>query len=296
MALTLTSRFIRTSLKSLTSSYRPSHLRKFSSTNIMSKEQIEELQSNPFYDKYAEKIAKLQKTSPEEFLSRLAEKETKKQSLSLKPQDFFMPTAPKPNSEGSMQSAMGNKGKTLEKIMKTELLKDKTAEEVSSIWNEHFSSKDAVAAVIPAETFDVMQERFKKFNTFLFPLPRDQGYEFVVVQFLGKEAHFTTLINYQAHKENAPECLSMVHYTELAEDKGIVLMVGEYDKDVLGPREAKCLADQVEIYYSRPSPRKLELLEEFTERPAFFKHMDLVDEMNNLSLEPNSVTASAGQS
>ena len=77
------------------------------------------------------------------------------------------------------------------------------------------------------------QERFEEFNTFLFPLPRDQGYEFFVVQFLGKEAHFTSLINYQAHKENAPECLNMMHYTELANTKGIVLMVGEYDKDNL---------------------------------------------------------------
>jgi ATP synthase F1 complex assembly factor 1 len=67
----------------------------------------------------------------------------------------------------------------------------------------------------------------------LFPLPRKEGYEFVVVQFQGNEAHFTTLINYQAYEVNAPECLSLVHYTELAETKGIVLMVGEYDTNVL---------------------------------------------------------------
>ena len=68
---------------------------------------------------------------------------------------------------------------------------------------------------------------------FLFPLPRQQGYEFVVVQFDGNQAHFTTLINYQAYQENAPECLTLVHYTELAEEKGLVLMVGEYDTNVL---------------------------------------------------------------
>jgi hypothetical protein len=33
--------------------------------------------------------------------------------------------------------------------------------------------------------------------------------------------------------ENAPECLSLVHYTELMESKGIVLMAGEYDKNTL---------------------------------------------------------------
>ena len=87
------------------------------------------------------------------------------------------------------------------------------------------------------------------------PLPRKEGYEFVVVQFSGNEAHFTTLINFQAFHENAPECLNMIHYEELAETKGIksilkivkqqviflssffridiVLMVGEFDKNVL---------------------------------------------------------------
>ena len=67
---------------------------------------------------------------------------------------------------------------------------------------------------------------------FLLPLPRKSGYEFFVVQFEGDEAHFTTLINFQAHSENAPECLTLVHYTDLA-DKGIVLMVGEFDSNII---------------------------------------------------------------
>lgn len=32
---------------------------------------------------------------------------------------------------------------------------------------------------------------------FVFPLPRDRGYEFILCQFSGHEAHFTPLINYQ---------------------------------------------------------------------------------------------------
>jgi len=248
--------------------------RMFTTGKVLSKEQMEELQKNPFFDKYAEKIAKLQKTNPEEFLNRMEAKAQKDQPA--KPKDFSLPGAAKPAVTSTVRE------KSLNAIMKVELLKDKTAEEISQIWSEHYSSKDAVAAVIPLETYNVMQDRFKEFNTFLFPLPRDMGYEFIVVQFLGHEAHFSTLINYQAHKENAPECLSMVHYTELAEEKGIVLMVGEYDKDVINPREAKCLADQVEIYYSRPSENKLELLNKFTNSPQYFNHMDLINEMNNL--------------
>ena len=54
-----------------------------------------------------------------------------------------------------------------------------------------------------------------------------------MVKFEGNEAHFATLINYQAYGANAPECLTLVHYPELADEKGIVLMVGEYDTNML---------------------------------------------------------------
>ena len=68
---------------------------------------------------------------------------------------------------------------------------------------------------------------------FLFPLPRGKGYEFIVVQFDGKEAHFTSLKNFKAHRENSPVCMSLIYFTELLEEKEIVLMLGEYDTDFL---------------------------------------------------------------
>lgn len=40
-----------------------------SSTNL--EKAIEKLESNPYYDKYAQRIAELQRTSPEEFLQRV---------------------------------------------------------------------------------------------------------------------------------------------------------------------------------------------------------------------------------
>lgn len=46
---------------------------------------LEELQRNPYYDKYAGKIARLQQTSPEEFLQRVEqqEKTREKQGIGL---------------------------------------------------------------------------------------------------------------------------------------------------------------------------------------------------------------------
>ena len=117
--------------------------------------------------------------------------------------------------------------------MKIDLLEGKSKEEISEIWTNYLSTKEGLCAVIPVATFESMKELYSIHKTFLLPLPRKEGYEFVVVQFAGNEAHFTTLINYQAHAENAPECLTLVHYVDLAKDKGIVLMKGDFDPNVL---------------------------------------------------------------
>jgi len=249
----------------------------FTTSKILSQEQIEELQKNPFFDKYAEKIAKLQKKNPEEFLARIEATAGKSQPGQAK--DFSLPGAAKQSLTGEEEPAA--KQKSLDSIVKLELLAQKTAPEIEEIWCNHFSHKDCVSAVIPAKTFTTMQERFAQFNTFLFPLPRDQGYEFIVVQFLGNEAHFTTLINYQAHKENAPECLNMIHYPDLAESKGIVLMVGEYDKDVLTRSEARGLVVQTIQYYGWAGldDKKFGHLFRFTYETEDFNHLDLIQEI-----------------
>jgi len=44
---------------------------------------------------------------------------------------------------------------------------------------------------------------------------------------------FIIILNYQTHGENSPECLTLVYYADLAEEKKIVLMKGDYDKNML---------------------------------------------------------------
>lgn len=42
-------------------------------------------EKNPYYDKYAEKIAKLQKSSPQEFLDRIDKVDPQKKSVAKEP-------------------------------------------------------------------------------------------------------------------------------------------------------------------------------------------------------------------
>uniref|UniRef100_A0A1B0A1W8 Uncharacterized protein n=1 Tax=Glossina pallidipes TaxID=7398 RepID=A0A1B0A1W8_GLOPL len=78
---------------------------------------------------------------------------------------------------------------------------------------------------------------------------------------------------FKVHKENAPERLTLLHYTECRE-KGITLMCGEYDSKVLNGQEAQCLANQL-----RMDEGKQRLLEIFTNKPRDLKHKDLIKEV-----------------
>ncbi|XP_068624246.1 ATP synthase mitochondrial F1 complex assembly factor 1 [Battus philenor] len=259
--------------------------RSIMTTSAKLEKAVEQLQQNPYYEKYADRIAALQKTSPEEFLQRLeAQKkskaeEKKKKFGAVDTRQFSSVLNPKE----SLKSDKAAEDKKLDAIFKLDLVKDKDASEIQVIWEEYHKNKEVISATIPMNLYTTLQKNMKEYPTFLFPLPRSEGYEFVMCQCYGETVHFTPLLAFQVHKENAPECLTMVHYTELG-SKGIVLMRGEYDKNVLTGQEAQCLANQFQMYFSGKDQAKLQLLETFNNKPDSFKHMDLITELENISL------------
>ncbi|XP_045113058.1 ATP synthase mitochondrial F1 complex assembly factor 1-like isoform X3 [Portunus trituberculatus] len=210
---------------------------------------IEELEKNPYFGKYAGKIAKFQKESPEEFLEKFAKNKEVKQS---EPGGHSFTKVAEKGKEVVPKSAYSfAPQKKLESILKTDLLQGKTNQEVAY---------------------------------FVLPLPRDKGYEFIILQFAGHEVHFTSLVNYQAYKENAPECLTLVHYPDLKEERGIVFMHGEYNKDILNAFEAQFLVNQLQLYYGGGDKERTALLEKFHHSPGQFKHMELVEHLEKLDL------------
>ncbi|KAG5671732.1 hypothetical protein PVAND_001912 [Polypedilum vanderplanki] len=254
------------------------------SANLQEKaaEALEKLKTeNPYFSKYADKIAKIQKSSPEEFLSKIQKQEAEKakKQADEKARDYSELMNPKKTIETKSELPF----KKLEDIMKIELLEGKSADEIKEIWLEYHKSKDVIAAVVPTEIFNKLMDNAKKYPIFIFPIPRSQGFEFIMLQFAANTVHFTPLLCYQVHKENAPECLNIVHYIEF-KDKGIVLMRGEYDTKVINVQEAQCLANQLQMYYTQNNEKKLELLETFTKSPEKFKHMDVIKELENLQI------------
>lgn len=61
-------------------------------------------------------------------------------------------------------------------------------------------------------------------------------------------------------------------------------MRGEYDTNVINAQEAQCLLNQLQLYYAQNNQSKLDLMKKFTHQPDSFKHMDVIKELENLTI------------
>lgn len=150
------------------------------------------LLDNPYFEKYAKKIAAAQQSSPEDFLARL-EAQKKKEKSEERTRGYSELLNPKK----SVEKVTDTPHKSLSDIMKVELVEGISAEEVKQIWLEYHSKKEVIAAVIPTKIFETLMENAKKYPLFIFPIPRSQGYEFIMFQFSANTVHFTPLLCYQ---------------------------------------------------------------------------------------------------
>uniref|UniRef100_A0ABI8AA99 ATP synthase mitochondrial F1 complex assembly factor 1 n=1 Tax=Felis catus TaxID=9685 RepID=A0ABI8AA99_FELCA len=229
-----------------------------------------ELEANPFYDRYRDKIQQLRRSDPAAFESRLEKRsEFRKQPVGHSRQgDFIKCVEQKTDPLGKQPVSRGfTKDKTLSSIFNIEMVKDKTAEEIRQ-----------------EEKFDLIWTRAQSCPTFLCALPRREGYEFFVGQWTGTELHFTALINIQTRGDAAASQLVLYHYPELKEEKGIVLMTAEMDTTFLNVAEAQCIANQVQLFYATDRKETYELVETFNFRPNEFKYMSVIAELEQSGL------------
>uniref|UniRef100_A0A8D3BN66 ATP synthase mitochondrial F1 complex assembly factor 1 n=1 Tax=Scophthalmus maximus TaxID=52904 RepID=A0A8D3BN66_SCOMX len=233
-----------------------------------------QLEENPFFSKYQDKIQQLRSTKPQEFKARLEKRhEAKKEVLGQSKQAEFVRLMEQEVEYQTSSEHTG--GGTLGSILNMELIQDMTGEEISELWMKYYSTKDTISAVIP----------------FLYALPQNEGYEFFLGQWSGHELHFTSLINVQTLGEHAPSQLILYHYPELREEKGVVLMTAEMDPKFITVHQAQCLANQVQLFYGTQRQETFRLVETFNHKPADFRHMLVIAELEQSGLGPACLTS-----
>ncbi|XP_036971694.1 ATP synthase mitochondrial F1 complex assembly factor 1 isoform X2 [Acanthopagrus latus] len=254
-----------------------------------------ELEENPYYSKYQDKIQKLRSVKPQEYKARVEKRnEYKNEILGHSKQAEFVRLMEhemeKRDKIAAKDRASGGftKKKTLGCILNMEMIQDKTGEEIAELWTKYYSTKDTVSAVIPSQIYRLIFSRSQSCQTFLYALPQKEGYEFFLGQWSGHELHFTSLINVQTMGENAPSQLILYHYPDLEEEKGVVLMMAEMDPKFITVHQAQCLANQVQLFYGTQRQETYRLVETFNHHPTDFKHMLVIAELEQSGLGPVS--------
>jgi len=244
--------------------------------NYTTGEEDDSLQENPFYAKYEDKIKKLKDSGvyepPKEYYNKALMREAKEWKEKIQKMEKKLTEKKKEENKIAGLKLPGR----LDALMRTDLLGEASTEVVERVWTKYWSERETVSAIITAEVFDAMSPLMREFPVFLYPLPREQGYEFFVSQFTEHHCFLTSLLNYQMNGEDAPWQICFKMYPELKESHGIVLMACEFDGNALSVMEAQFLAQLQQLFYANPTEERVQLLRNFNQFPDSFKHMDVV--------------------
>ncbi|GAN00828.1 protein ATP11 [Mucor ambiguus] len=173
---------------------------------------------------------------------------------------------------------------TLDKLVKLELLENETPENIAKIWNAGHANKDCITAAIPSDVYDKLYKRSQEYPMFVVPMPREEGVEFMFLQFNFHQVNFTSLLEYKTKGSEARPFLTLTHFPELEKSKGIVLMKGEINDDprMLDTANAQFLAFSLQQFYVTGSEDKLKLVEQFHKTPAEFDFQKLIKSVETL--------------
>lgn len=185
--------------------------------------------------------------------------------------------------------------KTLSSYVDIDKLRQHTdPKEIELIWRAGHAKDSLICAAIPIAMYNRMTSVARDHPMFVLPLPRKQGIEMHFMQFKFPETNvthilFTSLLEYKTHGEFARPHTTIMHFEDLSEEKGIVLMRGEVDtvQKAITLDDASMLVMGVQKLYGADGATergrvRRTLIEQFTRGSEKFDHNKLMDELNRI--------------
>ena len=185
--------------------------------------------------------------------------------------------------------------RTLSSYVDVDKLRQHTdPKEIELIWRAGHIKESQICAVIPSEIYSRMVTLAHQHPMFILPLPRESGIEMHFMQFKFPERNvshllFTSLLEYKTQGEFARPHTTIMHFEDLKEEKGIVLMRGEVDvqQKTIGLDEASLLVMNVQRLYgaeegNERGRNRRSLIEAFTKGSEEFNVDKLMDELNRI--------------
>lgn len=168
------------------------------------------------------------------------------------------------------------------------------SKEIELIWRARHSNDSHLCAAIPTPLYRRMMSLARHNPMMVLPLPRESGIEFHFIQFKFPEANvthilLTSLLEYKAHNEFARPHTTVMHFEDLAEEKGIVLMRGEVDgkRGDVGLDDARVLLLAIQKLYGADPKHdrghiRQKLVQGFNKGSMEFNFRQLMDELERI--------------
>ncbi|EXB88546.1 ATP synthase mitochondrial F1 complex assembly factor 1 [Morus notabilis] len=165
--------------------------------------------------------------------------------------------------------------KPLDSIMDIERVKDRSAEDIASIWDDYHLGRGHIGASMKAKLFHLLEQRAADCRYFVIPLWRGSGYTTMFVQVQMPHMLITGLEDYKARGTQASPYFTIAYYKEFAETKDIALIRGDVVfTSKLTDSEAKWLLETAQSFYLNDARYKL--VERFNKETREFEFKDVL--------------------
>nr|CAG4718421.1 unnamed protein product [Naegleria fowleri] len=172
--------------------------------------------------------------------------------------------------------------KSLDQIVKVPLLERETPEAIIKIWKDHHEMNPLILAeTVPYTQYQVLKHRSKDCPMFVLPVFKNIGFQTVVLQFQTEHVLFTSMREFKAKGEWASPQMSLTHFTEFSQTKGIVLMRGETNDAHINKAEGRELARFMYKFYLDDNLYHT-FVEVFNKEPSRFNFEELINAVKAL--------------
>ncbi|XP_015873800.3 uncharacterized protein LOC107410834 [Ziziphus jujuba] len=165
--------------------------------------------------------------------------------------------------------------KPLDSIMDFERAKDRSPEDLASIWDDYHLGRGHIGATMKANLYNLLEQRAASCRYFVIPLWRGSGYVTIFLQVQMPHMILTGLEDYKARGTQASPYFTITYYKEFAETKNLVLIRGDIVfTSKLSDSEAKWLLETAQSFYLNDVRYKL--VERFNKETHDFEFKDVL--------------------
>ncbi|XP_010266722.1 PREDICTED: ATP synthase mitochondrial F1 complex assembly factor 1 [Nelumbo nucifera] len=165
--------------------------------------------------------------------------------------------------------------KPLDSIMDLERAKNRSPEDLVSIWDDYHLGRGHIGSSIKAKLYHLLEQRSSTCRHFVIPLWKGSGYTTMFIQVQMPHMLFTGLEDYKARGTQAAPYFTVTYYTEFAESKDVVLIRGDVVfTSKLTDAEAQWLLETTQSFYQNDVRYKL--VERFNKATHEFEFNDVL--------------------